>query len=165
MIIINGIIPLNLPDDRIDLCSDMDLTNMSSRSVMEKNGWKFYVSPWGQKDFIDICGNDTWYGFYRGSGKGIVSTRFEGSGIGTLNFGNCWNHNEVAVYLNNYKISYAVGGMSKKEIQFRFFPGDKLQVTEDGAIIKLHSLSITCYCKYTFYNSYASILKCILYNI
>ena len=128
----------------------MVLTNVVSRFAMEENGWEFRVLQWGKGEFVDICGNDTWYGFYAGYGRGTVSTIFKGRGFGILEFGNCWTHNEVEVYLNDYKISYALGNVTRKKIQFHFFPGDKLQVAEDGAIIKLHSLSITCYCKYIF---------------
>ena len=125
----------------------MALTNVESRSAMEENGWEFHVSHWGKSQFLDICGNDTWYGFYRGYGRGTVSTIFKGSGVGILTFGNCWDHNEVVVYLNNYKISYAFGNEKRKKVHFRFSPGDQLQIEEYGAIIKLHSLSITCDCK------------------
>ena len=128
----------------------MALTNVASRPAMEENGWEFRVSHWGKSEYVDICGNDTWYRFYGGHGRGGVSTNFKGSGIGILIFGNCWTHNEVTVYLNYYKISYAIGNVTRKEIQFHFSPGDKLEVMEEGAIIKLHSLSITCTCKYTF---------------
>ena len=127
----------------------MALANVASRPDMEKNGWEFHVSHWDKIEFVDICGNDTWYGFYGGHYRGSVSTNFKGSGFGILKFGNCWAHNEVEVYLNNYRISYAFGNVTKKEIQFQFSPGDKLQVTELGAIIKLHSLALTCSCKYT----------------
>ena len=128
----------------------MALSNVASRRVMEKNGWEFRVSQWEKSGFSDMCGNETWYGFLRGHGRGSVSLNFKGSGFGILKFGNCWAHNEVAVLLNNYKISYALGNVKMKEIQFHFSPGDKLQITEDGAIIKLHSFLITCYCEYTF---------------
>ena len=127
----------------------MSLTNVVSRPAMEENGWEFHVSQWDKSEFVDICGNDTWYGCNRGHVTGSISTNFKGSGYGVLTFGNCWTHNEVEVYLNKHKISYAFGNVKRKEIQFHFSPGDKLQVTEDGAMIKLHSLSITCYCKYT----------------
>ena len=126
----------------------MALTNVESRPAMEKNGWEFQVSHWDKSEFVDICGNDTWYGFYGGNYQGSVSTNFKGSGFGILQFGNCWSNNEVAVYLNNYKIAYALGNVARKEVKFHFSPGDNLKITEDGAIIKLHSLSITCSCKY-----------------
>ena len=131
----------------------MALTNLVSRPAMEANGWEFDVSHWDNSHFLDICGNDTWYGFYIRYGKGKVSTTFKSSGFGILRFGNCWSQNEVAVYLNANKLSYASGNEMEKEIQFRFSSKDKLEIAEDGAIIKLHSLSITCYCEYIFYNS------------
>ena len=137
----------------------MALTNVISRHVMEENGWEFQVTHWYKSQFLDICGNDTWYGFYVGYGRGSVTTNFKASGFATLAFGNCWAHNEVAVYLNNRKIAYAFGNVKRKEVQFQFSPGDKLQITEDGAIIILHSLSITCYCKYAF----LKLLQIIIY--
>ena len=127
----------------------MDLTNVVSRQVMEESGWNFDVSHWDKKEFRDICGSDTWYGYNSGRRMGSVSSNFKGSGFGILKFGNCWGHNNVEVSLNSKKIAFAFGNETNKEILFHFFPGDKLQVTEDGAIIKLHSLSIKCYCKYT----------------
>ena len=144
----------------------MALTNVDSRSAMEENGWEFHVSHWDKSQFLYICGNETWYGFLRGHGRGSVSLNFKGSGFGVLKFGNCWAHSVVEVYLNSDKIAYALGNVTAKEIQFRFAPGDKLQVTEDGAIIKLHSLSITCYCKYTFLQLLQIKAQCMnLFNV
>ena len=132
----------------------MHLSNVVSRQVMEESGWKFEVSHWDKNEFVDICGNDTWYGFYNGRRMGRVSTHFKGSGFGILKFGNCWADNEVRVYLNSANIAYALGNATNQEILFHFAPGDKLQVMEDAAIIKLHSLSIKCSCKYVFYNCF-----------
>ena len=88
-------------------CPDMDLSNVVSRHAMEKSGWKFDVSHWDKNDFVDICGNDTWYGFYNSRRMGSVSAHFKGSGFGILKFGNCWADNEVRVYLNSDKIAFA----------------------------------------------------------
>ena len=104
----------------------MALTDMESRSAMEENGWEFHVSHWDKCEFVDICGNDTWFGFYVGHGRGSVSTSFKGSGFGILKFGNCWAHNEVVVSLNYAKIAYALGNVTSREIQFHFSRGDKL---------------------------------------
>ena len=134
-------------DDITIPCPDMALTDVASRPAMVKNGWEFHVSHWDKREFVDLCGNDTWYGFYVGHYKGSISTNFMESGFGILKFGNCWRHNEVVVYLNNYKMSNAFGNVATKEVKFRFSPGDTLKITEDGAVIKLHSLSITCSCK------------------
>ena len=127
----------------------MGLTNVVSRQAMEESGWKFEVSHWNKNEFVDICGNDTWYGYHSGHRMGSVFANFKGYGFGILKFGNCWGHSEVEVYLNYKKIAFALGNMINQEILFHFVPGDKLQVVEDGGIIKLHALSIKCYCKYT----------------
>ena len=128
----------------------MALTNVGSRQVMEKGAWKFDVSHWNKNEYNDMCGNDTWYGFYSGRRMGSISANFKGSGFGILKFGNCWAHNEVEVYLNYDKIAFALGNVINQEILFHFSPGDTLEVMEDTAIIKLHSLSIKCYGKYIF---------------
>ena len=127
----------------------MHLSNVVSRQVMEESGWEFDVSHWDNDEHLEICGNDTWYGFYNGLRMGSVSANFKGSGFGILKFGNCWAHNEVEVYLNSYKIAFALGNVTNNEILFHFSPGDTLQVMEETAIIKLHSLSIKCYGKCT----------------
>ena len=128
----------------------MHLSNVVSRQAMEESGWELHVSHWDNLEYHEICGNDTWYGFYNGRRMGRVSTHFKGSGFGILKFGNCWGHSEVEVYLNYEKIAFALGNVINQEILFHFSPGDKLQVTENNAIIKLHSLSIKCYGKYIF---------------
>ena len=128
----------------------MDLSNVVSRQIMQESGWKFDISHWDKNEYLDICDNDTWYGYNSGHRMGSVSANFKGYGFGILKFGNCWNHNEVAVYLNSKKIAYALGNATNQEILFHFAPGDLLQVMEDGSIIKLHSLSIKCYGKCMF---------------
>ena len=140
---------MNVLDKTTSHCPDKALTNVVSREAMEENGWEFHISHWDKTKFADICGTDTWYGFYNGDAFGSISANFNGRGFGILQFGNCWAHKEVSVYLNGNKIGYALGNVKRKEIQFHFEPVDKLKVAEDGAIIKLHSLSITCYRKYT----------------
>ena len=94
--------------------------------------------------YEDICGNHGWFGFYAGSHAGNIYTIFKGSGTARLMYGNCWIDNEVAVYLNHNKISSAYGNETKKEISFNFIPGDALRIVEDGAIIKLRALAISC---------------------
>ena len=111
---------------------------------MEENGWIFHVSHSDMVLYGDICGNDGWFGFYAGSHAGSIYTTFKGSGTARLIYGNCWHKNEVSVYLNRKKISFAYGKETKKEIVFNFISGDLIQVVEKSAIIKIHSLTISC---------------------
>ena len=111
---------------------------------MEENGWIFHVSHSDMVLYEDICGSDGWFGFYTGSNTGSIYTTFKGSGTARLIYGNCWNKNEVYVTLNAKKISSAYGKETKKEIAFNFMSGDLIRVVEEGAIIKLHSLTISC---------------------
>ena len=111
---------------------------------MAENGWLFHVSHSDMLLYGDICGNEGWFGFYSGSRAGSIYTIFKGSGSAVLLYGNCWNKNEVYVYLNGIKIASAYGNETKKEIAFNFISGDLIEIVEEGAIIKLHSLTISC---------------------
>ena len=125
-------------------CPDIELSNVKFRSAMEENGWIFHVSHSDMLLHGDMCGNNGWFGFYSGSYVGSISAIFKGSGRARLIYGNCWDDSEVAVYLNYKKISSAYGNETKEEISFNFIPGDTLWIVEEGAIIKLHSLIISC---------------------
>ena len=129
-------------------CPDIGLSNVKSRSAMEENGWIFHVSHSDMLLHGDMCGNNGWVGFYSGSSVGSVSAIFKESGTARLIYGNCWSDNEVSVYLNHKKISSAYGNEIEEEIAFNFISGDILRIVEDGAIIKLHSLTILCGGKY-----------------
>ena len=111
---------------------------------MEENGWIFHVSHSDMTLYGDICGNDGWFGFYVGSNTGTIYTTFKGSGTARLIYGNCWNKNEVYVTINGEKISSVYGKDTKKEIVVNFISGDLIRVVEKSAIIKLHSLTISC---------------------
>ena len=113
---------------------------------MEKNGWIFNTSHsdmvWGRNH----CGEGSWFGLHSGSAEGSVSTTFKGSGTATLSFGNCWTSSayKVSVVINGEIRSEAMGNVMEKEISFSFNKGDNLIIKEDGAIIKISSLDITC---------------------
>ena len=138
------------PDEICDPCPDMELSNVESRASMEENGWRFRVSHSDMSLHGDICGNTGWFGFYSGTSVGGIYAIFKGSGTASLIYGNCWTDNKVDVYLDHNKLSSAYGNQTKLETSFNFVSGDKLQIQEDGAIIKLHSLTISCGGKYVF---------------
>ena len=119
-----------------------------SRSDLDENGWVVHVSHSDMSLHGDICGNDGWFGFYSGSRTGFIQAMFKGSGTARLLYGNCWNKNKVSVFLNNEKISSAYGKETEVEVSFNFIAGDIIRIVEDGAIIKLHSLTISCDGKY-----------------
>ena len=129
-------------------CSDIGLTNVKTRSAMEENGWIFQVSHSDMLLHGDKCGNNGWFGFYSGGSVGRIAATFRGSGTARLVYGNCWNDKEVSVYLKHKKVSSAHGNETKVETPFNFISGDNLQIMEDGGIIKLHSLTISCDGKY-----------------
>ena len=141
---VNGTLSICSIDSTSMPCPDSGLSNIDSRSEMEENGWMFRVSHSNMLLYDNICGSNGWFGFYTGPHVGSVSAVFKGTGTAKLVYGNCWNDKEVAVYLNYEKMSSAHGNQTKIEIVLNFFTGDRLQIVEDGAIVKLHSLTILC---------------------
>ena len=126
-------------------CPDEALTQLGNKTVMEANGWTFVTSHHDMVWYASTCGTDSWYGLHAGHTKGSVSAVFKGSGNATLSFGNCWHVRSYSVkaYLNRRVISTAIGNVFTN-VSFTFIKGDTLKIEEDGAIIKLKSLAITC---------------------
>ena len=133
-------------DETQEVCPDKGLSEVSNREVMEKNGWIFNTTHsdmvWGKSH----CGEGSWFGFHSNAAYGSVSTTFKGSGTATLSFGNCWAASlyKVSVVINGEVKSEAEGNVMEKEISFSFNKGDNLIIKENGAIIKINSLDITC---------------------
>ena len=111
---------------------------------MKEGGWIFSVTRPEHSKYANRCGADTWFGHTSGWSKGSVSAIFKGNGNATLIFGNSWSDHEVDVYLNHRKLSTAHGNEKRKEVHFKFTRGDKLRLEEAGALIKFHSLHISC---------------------
>ena len=112
---------------------------------MQSNGWVFH----GREG----CGTGHWYGncggtgtwYCSGSAMGSITTKFKGSGLATLDFGNCYKKGIVVVFLNGGRKSTANANVKSKRIIFEFSTGDELKIIEKGSgIIKLNSLNVEC---------------------
>ena len=131
-------------------CVDLRLREVSSRKVMEDNGWRFKhigqtVSRAGVRD--QNCGSDTWYGWknYDANEAGSVSVTFVESGSGTLTYGNCWGQDMVDVYIDGEKISSAKVHELQQKASFDFKEKTTLEIrTEGKGIMKINSLEISC---------------------
>lgn len=125
---------------------DFQLTDLSSTSQMESNGWSFDTNydatNWNQAEACNV--HDTWYGF-KSPGDGTVTATFTGSGSATLDYGNCWTQGYVSVYLNGELKDGASPNTPSKIITFNFSPNDVLVLEETGeCVIKLNSLELGC---------------------
>ena len=129
-------------------CSDAALTEVTTKEAMEQNGWRFSVSSEPNMIYDMACGSGTWYGYLSREREGEVSATFQGRGFAKLVYGNCWTDHGVDVYLDNFLISRS--RENRTEVGFQFFPGSILTIKEVNAIIKLHSLSIECFCEYNY---------------
>ena len=113
---------------------------------MEKAGWIVDVDHVNNENYQKMCGNNTFwgYGYLR---DGSISTVFEGSGKGTLIFGNCNTRGAVYVYLNRKQVGYAPPNSTDIISHFDYKSGDKLMLQDKkAAIISIQSLRLSsCY--------------------
>ena len=122
---------------------DKRLEDLSSKRVMQANGWNMgTITRFGGRD--EDCGKDIFYGFNDGN-TGSMTATFVGSGKATLEFGCC--HAEgtgyVYVYLNGLEIKNTVGNGNKMtELTFQYAKADVLKIKESSGTIKLYSLKL-----------------------
>ena len=133
-------------------CRDAGLTDLTVKANMLEGGWEFsdalfnreWVSP--NEEYNVACGSDNSQGYFDERGQGRISANFQGRGYARLVYGNRCMDGHVEVYLNQILISKSK--QKRTEIAFQYFPGTTLSIKEVDAIVKLHSLSIICFCKY-----------------
>ena len=129
--------------------ADLKLTDVSSKSQMENNGWFFDIERHVLDKFKDTCGmHNTWYGFSH-TGDGKITATFTGSGTATLDYGNCFTdsnfNGKVNVYLGGKLIDVANMNTPSRQITFDFSALEVLLLSEtDVGIIKLNSLKLSC---------------------
>ena len=138
---------------------DMELADVSSKLEMEHKGWSFTIKAHKLDKYKGKCGmGNTWYGHsYPDDGDmSKITATFTGSGIATLDYGNCYGGGMVEVYLNDKRIDFANRNTPSKQIQFHYSPNTVLKLSETKAIIKLNSLGLTCTGK-AFLHKYVSL--------
>ena len=112
---------------------------------MKENGWKIDVSNSNDSSYAAQCGCATWFGYKYGYPTGAISTTLMGSGRAVLDFGNCYDHGDVRVSLNNEVIGSAGPNILSKQISFDYSRNSFLMIIEENmAIIKLNSLTLGC---------------------
>ena len=142
--------------DFIFITDDSGLTDVSSKTAMESNGWVFKkeckkegcgtkgcgTANWYEVDDKKVCGTASWY--CSGSkAEGSISAKFKSSGSATLDFGNCYKKGIVVVNLNGARKSAAKAKVPSKSINFEFVTGDELKIIEkEGGIINLNSFKV-----------------------
>ena len=128
-------------------CVDHALQNVRNRNDMAIGGW-IINAPHQDNVYAAGCGGyNTFWGYTFGAPVGYVEATFKGSGIGTLNFGNCYGvakHIGITkVFLNGHLISSAGPNQSSVVARFNYKSGDILKLAEEGeGIIKINSLKL-----------------------
>ena len=130
--------------------ADFKLSDVSSKSRMENNGWSFDIAYNKPVRYKEICSTDnTWYGYTETPDDGKIATTFTGWGTATLDYGNClvgaYDRGTVNVLLNDKLIDLAQKNTGSTQITFDFYPKDVLLLKGTlGGVIKLNSLKLTC---------------------
>ena len=144
----------------LESCLDAGLENVQGRATMEANGWVVDVDhwnhgvingfngweiAWNHQDYVNNCGNESFWGYKHKYSIGRVSAVFQGSGAGELIYGNCWPYGVTKVYLNDDEIGQANPKQFKLVTNFNYKAGDILKLEElDFGVIKINSLKLTC---------------------
>lgn len=127
--------------------SNAPLSNITSKSEMERAGWSFDFNRHKVRSLAGRCGGGAnWYGYSEGDAVGTLSAVLRGDGIGTLVFGNCYNAGKAKVYLNNTLIDAAPPNTRERIITFNFTDGTTLKVKDEegNAVVEINSFAVTC---------------------
>ena len=127
-------------------CIDKPLEDLSSTVEMRKNGWVFDVTNSNEDRYKNKCGKyQTWYGYSYGRDVGSIHVALLGSGIATLNYGNCYRQGLVKVLLNGKEISQASANTPETTVTFSYNHRSILTIKEiNTAIITINSLRFFC---------------------
>ena len=87
---------------------DGSLTQLTSMSVMMRNGWLVDVDYSNGEDQMEekeeFCDFDQFYGYKEANKVGRVSAIFKGSGKANLRYANCFTTGYVTVSLNGHEL-------------------------------------------------------------
>ena len=111
---------------------------------MEANGWTFNDITEYWNNVYGQCKANRFWGYKYGAGGGSsVTAVLKGSGTANLQFGNCKARGNVKVYINDLLLGDAKRDTSLSAT-FTFSEDDILTITEDNAIMQLHSFEVAC---------------------
>ena len=124
---------------------DGNLTKLSSKSVMMRNGWIIDVEFSNGEDKDEnneiSCQSKQFYGYKEGIAVGSVSTIFKGSGKANFKYENCGKRGYVTVSLNGIELERIRSSYST--VSFQYHTGDLLEIKEvNSTIMELHYLDI-----------------------
>ena len=117
---------------------------------MQNAGWTLGVEYWQNTNTGNVgnqCRRGTnWFGWSPSSTVGTVSVTLQGNGEASLDFGNCWNHGEVNVYLNENIVATAPIKTFSKKVSFNFNNGDILKLRDEGwgSVITINDIIFRC---------------------
>ena len=122
------------------------VNNLKGSTSETVSGWTFNgvkAGPWNENAAEWGCANASWFG-WNWPGAASIDTTLHGKGKAILEFGNCHKRGNVAVYLNDVKLS-SVGAKKEAQVEFEFKDGNVLKITEEYGIIQFNGLKfISC---------------------
>ena len=126
---------LKTEHDNCPTIDDYNLSKITSKTEMEKNGWYFDPNfDGGKTPFDNTCTSNI----------GKLTARFQGFGSGKIQYGSC-RKGRVKVLKDGKLLSDIDGNTQSKTVEFDFTPYTKLELQEsEGGIIRINSLEIGC---------------------
>ena len=104
---------------------------------MAKNGWIFSSELMHQVDLDDQCGNDTYNEYQNIEEVGTIYSTFDGNGVATMIFLNCYNGSENGGYVSvSIKAKEIVRAYKNEEMKISFNYSK-----DDSLIIKIFGTS------------------------
>ena len=129
-------------------CPDTAKQNLKNKEVMKAAGWNFgSLLKINDSVYKNQCKDYPFWAYQSGIGVGSISTVFQGSGSGTIIFGNCYldesPSSKTTVSLNDNLIGTAT--KTKVTLNFNFTKGDILEVEEiNTGILGIYSFHLEC---------------------
>ena len=134
------------------LCANQGIADFSSHANMEEHGWdlkevdknnRLMLSQHACNNHLEFLKNNKW--IVEQWSTSVISTSFWGTGKATLQYGNCFNEGEVAIFLDDNEIAKSKRGEYISKVTFNVEEGSTLAIkTDDKAIIRLFRLDLEC---------------------
>lgn len=105
----------------------MDIQNTFNREDARKK------TGHGSNNNEKRCFASGYTGYTNGDNVGGIKFTLKGSGVATLNYGNCWDKGNVKLYINGAYQAKASKKQNKVDYKFAFTKGDVIELKdEDG---------------------------------
>lgn len=84
------------------------------------------------KEHEKLCAQSGYTGYKSNNQVGSIKMTFKGSGVGTINYGNCWKDGSVWLYFNGIFEDQTVTKDVNNDFKFAFHEGAVIELKDAG---------------------------------